>query len=246
MPAGDEARPGLLRFIRYAFPPNRLGYCGGDDNDTLWGYALEGLTDAGLPPLLTKFVGAVPYLQLIARANGIADPFDVRVVEAYWIGNELLERVEVRQLYHALLARVGDQLTGRAREWVLRKAPAGARPHHSFHVFDVWRHLGQPAATLSSLDSCRIGWGRVVAVVGNQLVVERQPVVYRDGQLALQTAERTVVDRQVDGRGLVDGAQPGDWVALHWGWACEILTDRQRQRLERYTLHHLALANETV
>ena len=82
---------GTLRFVRYAFMPNRLRYCGGDDNRTIFQYALEGVTDGGLTPLLRKFGGALPYLQLIARANGIADPFDERVVEAYWIGNDLLE-----------------------------------------------------------------------------------------------------------------------------------------------------------
>ena len=33
-------------------------------------------------------------IQPAAAANGIGDPFDPRVVEAYWLGNELLERVD--------------------------------------------------------------------------------------------------------------------------------------------------------
>jgi hypothetical protein len=76
---------GTLRFIRYGFMPNRLRYCGGDDHPTLFQYGLAGVSDGGLTPLLRRFTGALPYLQLIARANGIADPFDPRVVEAYWI-----------------------------------------------------------------------------------------------------------------------------------------------------------------
>jgi hypothetical protein len=73
---------GTLRFIRYGFMPNRLRYCGGDDNRTLFEYRVEGVSDGGLQPLLRKFSGALPYLKLIAQANGIADPFDARVVEA--------------------------------------------------------------------------------------------------------------------------------------------------------------------
>ena len=65
------------------------------------------VVDGGLTPLLRRFTGALPYLQLIARANAIADPFDARVVEAYWLGNELLDGVEVRQLYDSLLERFG-------------------------------------------------------------------------------------------------------------------------------------------
>src|SRR5215469_8097386 len=120
-----EARPleGTLRFIRYAFMPNRLRYCGGDDNRTLFEYGIEGASDAGLQPLLRKFSGALPYLQLIARTNGLSDPFDARVVEAYWIGNELLEGVEARQLYASLQERFASRLTPRTRQLVLGKAP---------------------------------------------------------------------------------------------------------------------------
>jgi hypothetical protein len=75
-----ETRPleGTLRFIRYAFMPNRLRYCGGDDNRTLFEYGVEEVTDGGLQPLLRKFSGALPHLQLIARANGLRHPFDTR------------------------------------------------------------------------------------------------------------------------------------------------------------------------
>ena len=242
------ARPleGTLRFVRYGFMPNRLRYCGGDDNRTLFEYGLDGVSDDGLTPLLRRFTGALPYLRLIAGANGIADPFDARVVEAYWIGNELLEGVEVRQLYDHLIERFGKQLTGRTRGLVLNKAPAGARPHHSFHVLDVHSRVGELENTLDTLDSCRVSCGRVVAVRGGELLVERQPLVVRGGKLALDPARRERALRQVDGRGFVDGAVPGDWISLHWGWACEVLTGRERRNLERYTHHHLALDNQTI
>jgi hypothetical protein len=45
---------GTLRFIRYAFMPNRLRYCGGDDNHTLFEYGTDGVSDAGLQPLLAN------------------------------------------------------------------------------------------------------------------------------------------------------------------------------------------------
>jgi hydrogenase maturation factor len=230
-----QARPaslaGSLRFIRYAFMPNHLRYCGGDDNRTLLEYGTEGTVDGGLQPLLRRFTGALPYLQLIARANGITNPFDERVVEAYWIGNPLLETVEVRQLHDALAERFGKQLRGKTREWVLGKAPAGARPHHN---------------TLATMDGCRVAWGRVVAVHGPELRVERQPLHLIDGKLALGPAETVTALRQIDGRGFADDAQPGDWVTLHWGWVCETITAQQQRALEHYTRYHLALANQTI
>ena len=160
----DALLAGQLRFIRYGFMPNRLRYCGGDDNRTLFEYGIENVVDGGLQPLLKTFTGALPYLKLIARENGIADPFDARVVDAYWIGNDLLQRVEVRQLYDALKERFGKQLQGKALDLVLSKAPAGARPHHNFHVFDVHSRAGQLEHSLETMDQCRISWGEVTEV----------------------------------------------------------------------------------
>ncbi len=238
---------GTLRFIRYGFMPNRLQYCGPTGEDrTLFEYGVERVVDGGLTPLLRRFTGALPYLQLIARSNGIADPFDVRVVEAYWLGNDLLEGVEVRQLYDVLQERFGKQLQGRTRELVLGKAPAGAHPHHSFHVLDVHSRVGEMESTLGTLDNCRVSWGQVKRVEGPELVVDRQSLVLRDGKLALAEAQPERAVRQVDGRGFADQAQPGDWVSLHWGWVCEVLTDRQRANLERYTCYHLGIANQTI
>ncbi len=245
VPTGP-ALAGSLRFIRYGFMPNRLRYCGPDDNRTLFQYATENAVDGGVRPLLCQFSGATPYLQLIARANGIADPFDERVVEAYWIGNSLLEAVEVRQLYESLAERFSGQLRGRAREWVLSKAPAGALPHHSFHVLDVYRVVGDRGDSLETMDNCRISWGRVTAVEGPELLVQRAPVELVDGKLQLGAPVELRVARQVEARGFADEASIGDWVSIHWGWVCEPLRDDQRAMLERYTRHHLALANQTI
>lgn len=237
---------GTLRFVRYGFMPNLLRYCGGDDNRALLDYGTAGVSDGGLRELLGRFTGALPYLRLIARANGIADPFDARVVEAYWIGNELLEGVEVRQLYDAMLERFGKQLQGRTRELVLGKAPAGAHPHHSFHVLDVHSRVGELPATVQTLESCRVSWARVVGLDRGELVVDRQPLLLSAGKLTLGAPQRERVVRQVDGRGFADTAEVGDWVSVHWGWVCEVLTERQRANLERYTRYHLAIANQTL
>jgi len=240
------SKSGMLRFIRYAFMPNRLRYCGGDDNRTLFEYGIEQAIDGGLPLLLRRFTGALPYLQLIARANGIADPFDSRVVEAYWIGNDLLNGVEVRQMYDSLLERFGKQMQGRTRDVILGKAPAGARPHHSFHVLDVHSRLGELEHSLATLDNCRVSWGRVIGVEAGELVVSRIPLILRGGKLALAAPVPERIARQVDGRGFADQAEPGDWVSVHWGWACEVLSDGQRARLDKFTRYNLAIANQTL
>jgi Family of unknown function (DUF6390) len=238
---------GTTRFVRYAFMPNRLRYCGGDNNRTILEYAVADVREPPLVAMLHKFTGALPYLALIARRNGIADPFDERVVEAYWIGNELLERVEARELYDHLKERYRKELSPRVMNRVAAKAPAGARPHHSFHVFDVWRQSEQGRnEVLATIDSCRISWGRVTAIEPGEVIVERAPIELRDGKLALGAPRSERVTRMLEGNGFVTDAQVGDVVSIHWSWACEILDERHVRSLERYTRLHLGLANDTI
>jgi hydrogenase maturation factor len=149
-------------------------------------------------------------------------------------------------LYASIQERFASQLTQRTREVVLGKAPAGAHPHHSFHVLDVWSRVGELDTTLAVLDDCRIGWGRVQSVAGVELLVKRQPLVLTAGKLTLGEPRAQVLLRQVDGHGFVDQAKPGDWVTTHWGWACEVVDERGRRNLERYTRHHLRIANQTL
>jgi hypothetical protein len=245
-PATDTANSGLLRFIRYAFMPNHLGYCGGNDNDVLLEHASEGRADRRLTPLLGQFTGAVPYLRTIAAANGIADPFDPRVVEAYWVGNDLLAGVEAADLYRSLEERFGRALPAQVRAQVLRKPPAGAKPYHLFHVVDVYRHLESAEVGMAAMESCRVSWGRVTAVDGPTLMVSRRPLVLREGKLALGEPRPERVQRSLLDRGFVDDVAVGDEVSVHWGWACEILDQATRRNLERWTAYHLEIANQTI
>ncbi|HXM53993.1 MAG TPA: DUF6390 family protein, partial [Candidatus Dormibacteraeota bacterium] len=173
---------GALRFGRYAFPPNRLGYCGPDDHGALLEYVAGGRADRGLVELERRFEGAYPYLALIALANRIPDPFDERVVEAYWIGSPLLTRAGGAPFHDSLRSRFRRRMDRRSFDWLARKLRAGAVPHHNFHVFDVYARAGlmnDPGAPvlLETMDACRISWGAVVAVEGGSLLVRRPPLV---------------------------------------------------------------------
>jgi hypothetical protein len=244
-----SARPSSLDgpqlFARYAFMPNRLTYCGGDDNRALFDYCMAGVTDPGLCGLLKKFAGAMPYLRLIASCNGIADPFDRRVVEAYWLGNQLLEGVEARALYDSLRARFARQLRAEHLDLVLGKAPAGAHPHHSFHVLEVCPRNGWPQAC-SFMDNCRISWGLVVGLSDATLTAMVKPLMLTGNNLVLGAPERRQIMRQIDGHGFVDAVRPGDWISIHWGWACQVLSRQQVTNLEHWTRHHLTIANQTL
>jgi hypothetical protein len=240
------AHDGMLLFIQYSFMPNRLEYCGTDDHGALYDYWQARQADQGLRQILASFTGALPYLKLIAHSNGIADPFDRRVVEAYWVGSPLLDRVDMRQFLESLTARFDKQLQGKAREYVTGKIPLGARPHHGFHVFDVHSRVGQLSHSLEVMENCRVSWGQITAVEPVHFLVDAQPLVLQDGKLALDPAVQRRVLRQIDGKGFTGAAQVGDWVSIHWNWACDTLRPEQVARLESFTRQHLRLANLTL
>lgn len=238
---------GALRFARYAYPPNELGYCGPDASAQLLEQVEAGASDGDLRRLLRGFEGAWPYLELIASANGVADPLDDRVVSAYWVGNALLDRVGPRLLG----ASLEDRFRARAGAvWprLVAPVPEGAVPHHSFHVFGVYPWLGllregRLDEPLRVLDRCRIRWGQVRAVGEGTAVVRSRPLVWDGRRLALGDAvdEPVRVGRSDRARPL----RPGAWCSLHWDWACEELDVASLARLRRYTLGQLAVVNGT-
>jgi hypothetical protein len=235
---------GLRLFTRFAFMPNRLGYCGGDVNAELLAYLKEDAADEGLRRHLKTFAAAYPYLQLIAESNGIADPFDVRAVEAYWIGNELLEGVDWARYVRHLHERFRGHVRPSTLELLVGKPPAGARAHHAFHVFDVSFRAGLPHGD-TALDLCRIGWGTITDIEPGAFTVSYSPVVIRDGRLAFGDLQPARVLRAIDSDGFLDGATIGDVLAFHWRWACVTLTARRVAALEHYTRGMMALANQT-
>ncbi len=242
---------GALRFGRYAFPPNRLGYCGPTDHAALLEYVASGRPDRGLVELERRFDGAYPYLALIALANGIPDPFDERVVEAYWVGSPLLAGVGAAPFHESLRSRFRGRMDGRSFDWLTAKLRLGAVPHHDFHVFDVYTRAGlmnDPGAPvmLETMDACRISWGAVVDVERDQLLIRRRPLLLAGGRLALGEPRMERVTRQLDGRGFVDEARPGDHVSVHWTWACEVLEPGALAGLRAVTDRCLALANLTI
>jgi hypothetical protein len=241
----QQSRDGLLLFAQYAFMPNRLGYCGGDVHGVFETCA-AGETSPDVRAWALQFEGAYPYLKLIASANDIPDPFDPRVVEAYWVGNALLQNASYAPLYTSLRERFASRVSQKNLDLILGQVPQGAHPFHAFHVFDVCRRTGALAESLPTLDSCRISWGQVQSVSNGSLNVAVPPVVFQEGKLVLGAPQLRLVTRQVNGRGFVNQVGVGDWVSIHWNWACDVLTPRRLNQLKEYTAQSLALANRVL
>jgi hypothetical protein len=249
--AGRRPPPsGPVLFARYAYGPNRFGYCGPDDANELLEAGAAGQDDL-LRGLARRFEGAYPYLALIARSNGLADPLDRRVVEAYWLGNDLLTRVPAGALGASLDDRFRPRLRPEDWRWLATKPLAGARPVHAFHVLDVFPRVGllrggHVDGILEVIDACRIRWGRVIDRIDEQLVVSATGLELVDGRIRHTEPRIERVQAWRDATGFIDGAEPGDVVSIHWSWACDRLTPRQLAGLIGWTDRQLAVANQTI
>jgi hypothetical protein len=243
--------PGPVRFARYAYGPNRLGYCGPDAADELLGEAAEGGDLRRIRDLARGFEGAYPYLELIARSNGIPDPLDAQVVEAYWLGNDLLQAVPAASFGRSVEERFRPRARTTAWRWLATKAPDGAHPVHAFHVLDVFPVVGLlrgevTGDVLRTIDSCRIRWGTVRDRLGPDLVVDVVPLEWAAGKLRLGPPRPETIRGWDDGLGFVADIEPGDVIAVHWDWACERLDPRQSAALRDWTMRELAVANRTI
>ncbi len=239
---------GTLLAARFAYMPNKLRYCGGDKAEVLLQYLKAGQSDPGLTGLLSEFQTMYPYLRLIAEANKILNPFDWRVVEAYWIGNELLENVSMEKFYRYLVdeQKLKKRFKLKLLEQVFGKIPAGARPHHNWHVFNLPKRTGHYPVehNLCTMDECRIAVAQVksqkskVKSISQKLKVFVRPLISsHDKVLIGEMAEREV---WAEGS---ENYKAGDLVAVHWGWVCGRLNETQAGNLEKWTEWNLRLVN---
>ncbi len=221
---------GALRFARYAYPPNALGYCGPAGAHAL----LDGTVDE-IGRRARQFEGAWAYLEFLADVLGGRDPLADDVVEAYWVGADVVETLDPKALVNRLEAGFPGQVGG---TW--RSATARARAHHSFQVFEVYPWAGMlrqgrtPGPAVNVLDRCRIRTATVTAVDGEHVDVTSVSLQWHEPHLIPMAPAPGRAQWSVNGASLIAAPQIGDVVALHWDWVCEVLTPAQAATIERF------------
>lgn len=238
---------GLLRCAKYAFSPNQLGYCGPNKNRDLFEYCQTQAADAGLNNILKDFQTLYPYLSFIAKENQLQNPFCQAVVDAYWLGNNLLDGITLNNFYRHLTdtLQLKKKLSKRLFNLVFANFKKPATPHHNFHVFNIWQRTGNLAAlhTIETMDKCRISWAKVKQVLPNGYEVNYQPLTVNSSTNQLDLA---VPAKKIVVKGFVDQAKIGDWISLHWDWPCEMLTNSQVFNLKQYTEKMLGLTDKLI
>jgi Family of unknown function (DUF6390) len=236
---------GVQLCARFSIATNRLQFCGPAEAAPLLYRAIT--TDSehvAAAQALAGFEALMPYLEMIA-AKHARGPFDPEVVEAYWVGNDLLDafdRVDFVRLLEALTRRGLPRSIARRLEDHLPSQPL---PHHLFHVafVGVGTVTGHVPTNLANMESCRPAWVEVVKASGELLRV-RGPTLALEGETVTWGPP---VERELryDPKVLPD-PRPGDSVAVHWAWPALRLSSEQRRAIEKYSRRSLDQANEVL
>ncbi|MEK7080288.1 MAG: DUF6390 family protein [Patescibacteria group bacterium] len=107
-------------------------------------YAISGgksCSEQQIRQALKKLVSYFYYLA-IAKANDISDPFDLQVVKAHWIGNELLEKVAPKHAVNIIKEEVSQDKFVLA--YCLKPVIKAGKAHHNFYA----KHIGK--------ENCRV------------------------------------------------------------------------------------------
>ena len=243
---GLTTESGATRFARYAFPPNELGYCGPDDASVLLQHATYGGGTVEVAARARQFEGAWAYLSALSDATGL-EPLDPLVVEAYWVGNDLLDKVDPQALLEGApaagsgpdrrAAEPGGALRRRARQPRfprLRRLSVGAhaRRQQRRTALGAGLRAGSAGArssvsTASGLTSCPSRWTGTGPGSG------------------WATPRTETVRWSTDGLSLAATPAPGGVVSMHWDWICERLTPDRTDALADSTAHALDMVNAT-
>ena len=222
----------------YGLIPNQLGFCG-PKQELLKNFIIGKLSIPAIIPTLEKFEAAYAYYQLIARKNKINSPFNKRVIEAYWLGNEFLDKITANDLRELITDRFCQPglLSKKEAERRVKLIPENSRPHHSFHVLVLGSITGSVDFTGDTKlkDICRVGWGRVIQLKKDKLVVWHTPLVGKNNIHFGKAIKKSLNwDKQI-----LPSVKAGEWVSFHWNYALQKLNEGNIINLHKYTQNTL-------
>ena len=229
---------GARTLSRYSFKTNELGYCGPPGADkVLLRYAALGekKLERGAKKFLSRFPVLDSYLELVARKKGATSIFDTRVPRAIWRGEGavafresdwdfLAKKFASKKLFPLAVARK-----------VVGKIPAGAPIHHNLHVFLYGSLTGVVPRTLAVQNQCMISVAKIKSAEKGEAVAETKQVIAKGGRFVFGKPVSRKITLVRSGLSLVGDLKPGDYAAVHWGFAVEKISQKQAIDLERVT-----------
>lgn len=228
---------------RFSYITNALRYCGPSNAaDAFVTYFKTKSNKDIVEDALKKFEGLYPYLSSIAKKNG-RHFCDYDVVEAYWIGNALLDVFTDDDLKEIILALAKRGLPKSHADKLIKNLPPGMFPHHDFNVLYVGVGMtsGTVPTTLQNMENCRVSWGTVTQILPQKLIVSSQELKLDNKKLILQDALKSV-----EYKSDILSVKKGDIVAMHWGFAVCVLSPLQQKNVQEYTVKLLNVLNHSV
>ncbi len=229
--------------------PNKLRYCGGDQYEKLLTYGAADENDPLLADWLKEFETLYPYLQFIATENKILNPFEQSVVEAYWLGNNLLNKIEKNKFYLHLAEnlKLKKRLPPQQFERLLTRLNALCIPHHNFHVINLWlmnRDL-PPEISISTMDNCRINSGKITKIENDTISIETEQLIYSNKKMALSKPLIKKINYSISNHQFIHSPQINDIISFHWNFACDKITPEQAKHLKYFTQLAINSFNQT-
>src|SRR3989344_5344813 len=227
---------------RFSYITNSLRFCGPEEASKQFvDYINEKSSAESVRESIRKFEGLYPYLSSIAEKTK-KDFLDYDVVEAYWIGNELLEEFNDGDIKGIIRKLINGGLPKSIGEKLMKNMPNGFVPHHNFNVFyvGVGRTTGSVPTTLNNMDNCRVSYGKVVEILKDKLIVSASSLKKEKNKLIIKEHEPKTAVYIPE---ILKGVKKDDIVALHWGFACAVLNQRQLENLKKYSQRILDVLN---
>lgn len=213
---------GLKLLIPFAFGPNYLKYCGPIGTyRLLYSCWKSGRYGKKVKRIFTKFEALYPYLCLIAECNEL-DPFDYEVIEAYWIGNKLVENVSVQELKENLYREFSPSLTREIISKKLEKIKGDIPPTHLFHVLYFTSITGKLKITLSSQEKCKVSLGEVKKMGGEKAKVEFNGLTIKNKKYSFKKRRKEIwIEFPVKGEKIsfISDINRGELIFFHWDLA---------------------------
>jgi hypothetical protein len=225
---------------RFSLPPNSLGYCGKDSApEKFKSCVIDGKCE-GVEEEFKHFIVLYPYLKAISKITRLPK-YSYRVIESYWIGNDLL--LEARQRDYRILLSFFEKQG--VPKWLIdelkSRKPGKFIPTHLFQILHVGvgRASGSVPYNLETINNCMIRWGEVEKIGKSTATVKLNSLKKVKGVFCLTQISETFPFIP----GFVTAIKKGDQVAVHWKQITKILTEEETRKISYWTNEVLKTIN---
>lgn len=228
----------LVRACKYALLPNKLGYCGASDFSKSYLTFIENPKPSEAPKIeatLRSFRAMYSYLKLIASHND-AEPFSNDVVEAYWLGNSLLDNVPVEAV-KKMIKNAFIEIPKEQREKKADFLKNHALVQHSFHVLYVNFLNPKVKPVCKNMDMCIVKYGKVIDSSAKKVKTKSISLKYALGEI--KVIEKVLMLENPFNYDL----KKGTLVSAHWGNIIEPIDEERSKWIKKALLKNVALAN---